>query len=52
VLVGFLPGEVALMLITLVPRRSCQVVISMLVGAYSWLSVATGVGYSKLFLVP
>ena len=38
--------------IMLVPRRSYQVAISMPVGAYSWLSVATGVGYGKLFIVP
>jgi hypothetical protein len=52
VLVGLLPGKVARINITLVSRRSCQVAISMSVVAYSWLSVVTGVGYGKLFLVP
>jgi hypothetical protein len=52
VLVGLLLGNVAWMPITLYPRRSCQVAISMPVGAYIWLSVATGVGYGKLLLVP
>jgi len=48
VLVGILPGKVVRMPITLVPRRSCQVAISMPVGAYSWLSVVTGVGYGNI----
>jgi len=52
VLVGLLLRNVAWMLITLVLRRSCQVAISMPVGAYIWLLVATGVGYGSLFLVP
>jgi hypothetical protein len=38
------------MSITLVPRRSYQVAISMLAGANSWVSVATGVGYGRLLL--
>jgi hypothetical protein len=50
VLLGLLPGKAAWMPITLVPRRSCQVAISMPVGVYSWLSVVTGVGYGKLLL--
>jgi len=50
VLVGLLPGNVARMPNALIPRRSFQVAISVPAEAYSWLSVATGVGYGRLSL--